>query len=102
MPYFAPPLTAHPLYPALNAARYAPEPAQVAHLLAALALTDGQRRAILKRARGWVRTLRARRRGWAIWTPSSPSMRSTAVRGSPCCAWPRPCCGCPTPSPWMS
>jgi RHH-type transcriptional regulator, proline utilization regulon repressor / proline dehydrogenase / delta 1-pyrroline-5-carboxylate dehydrogenase len=64
MRYFAPPLTAHPLHPALNATRYAPESAQVAHLLAALELTDGQRRAILERARGWVRTLRARPAGF--------------------------------------
>ena len=60
---FAPPLPAHPLYPALNAARFAPEPAQVERLLGALELTDTQRRAILERARGWVRTLRAQPAG---------------------------------------
>jgi RHH-type transcriptional regulator, proline utilization regulon repressor / proline dehydrogenase / delta 1-pyrroline-5-carboxylate dehydrogenase len=63
MRYFAPPLTAHPLYPALNASRFAPEPAQVEHLLAALALRESQRQAILERARGWVRTVRARPAG---------------------------------------
>jgi RHH-type proline utilization regulon transcriptional repressor/proline dehydrogenase/delta 1-pyrroline-5-carboxylate dehydrogenase len=55
---FALPLAAEPLYLALNRDRFANETMRVQRLLAALALSEPERDAILDRARGWVRALR--------------------------------------------
>ena len=63
MRYFALPLADHPLYPPLNADRFAAEPAQVQRLLTELGLSDTRRRSVLERARGWVRALRERPAG---------------------------------------
>jgi RHH-type transcriptional regulator, proline utilization regulon repressor / proline dehydrogenase / delta 1-pyrroline-5-carboxylate dehydrogenase len=60
MRYFAAPLTADPLYIALNNDRFAGETLLVGRLLGALALSERERGAILDRARGWVRALRAK------------------------------------------
>jgi RHH-type proline utilization regulon transcriptional repressor/proline dehydrogenase/delta 1-pyrroline-5-carboxylate dehydrogenase len=59
MPSLSDPFDGDPLYQAVNAARFADEGQLRARLLGVLDLPDARRAAILERARGWVRQLRA-------------------------------------------
>ncbi len=60
MPFFSPVLCADPAYAAIQAARHAAEAECVQRTLAAIDLSDDQRRDVLERARGWVRAVRRR------------------------------------------